>query len=147
MNNMSLFPSEKIVLDLPQAEIEWYPNFLNSEQSKLLFERLLHEIPWQQDEIKVYEKNHLQPRLTALFGNEGKPYSYSNIVMQPHPWNSLLTYIKEEVETVCSTSFTTVAHRATVLKISERTLDMGDRVGGGLEALGPRASEVTASCP
>ena len=29
------------------------------------------------------------------------------------------------------------SHRATVLKISERTLDMGDRVGGGLEALGP----------
>lgn len=29
------------------------------------------------------------------------------------------------------------SHLATVLKISERTLDMGDRVGGGLEALGP----------
>ena len=28
------------------------------------------------------------------------------------------------------------SHRATVLKISERALDMGDRVGGGLEALG-----------
>src|SRR6185295_130866 len=29
------------------------------------------------------------------------------------------------------------SHRATVLKISERSLDMGDRVGGGLEALSP----------
>jgi hypothetical protein len=39
------------------------------------------------------------------------------------------------------------SHRATVLKISERTLDMGDRVGGGLEALGPLliASQGTAS--
>ncbi|MDB5386780.1 MAG: squalene-hopene cyclase, partial [Planctomycetaceae bacterium] len=39
------------------------------------------------------------------------------------------------------------SHRATVLKISERTLDMGDRVGGGLEALGPSliASQGTAS--
>src|SRR5262245_21634483 len=39
------------------------------------------------------------------------------------------------------------SHRATVLKISERTLDMGDRVGGGLEALGPLliASKGTAS--
>jgi hypothetical protein len=38
-------------------------------------------------------------------------------------------------------------HRATVLKISERTVDMGDRVGGGLEALGPLllASQGTAS--
>ena len=39
------------------------------------------------------------------------------------------------------------SHRATVLKISERTLDMDDRVGGGLEALGPLliASQGTGS--
>ena len=39
------------------------------------------------------------------------------------------------------------SHRATVLKISERTVDMGDRVGGGLEALGPLliASQGTGS--
>ena len=39
------------------------------------------------------------------------------------------------------------SHRATVLKISERTVDLGDRVGGGLEALGPLliASQGTSS--
>lgn len=39
------------------------------------------------------------------------------------------------------------SYRAIVLKISERTLDMDDRVGGGLEALGPVpiASHGTAS--
>jgi squalene-hopene/tetraprenyl-beta-curcumene cyclase len=39
------------------------------------------------------------------------------------------------------------SHRATVLKISERSLDMSDRVGGGLEALSPLliASQRTAS--
>ena len=39
------------------------------------------------------------------------------------------------------------SHRATVLKISERTLDMDDRVGGGLEALSPLliASQGTTS--
>lgn len=39
------------------------------------------------------------------------------------------------------------SHRATVLKISERTLDMEDRVGGGLEALAPLliVSQGTAS--
>jgi hypothetical protein len=38
-------------------------------------------------------------------------------------------------------------HRATVLKISERTIDIFDRVGGGLEALGPLliTSQGTAS--
>ncbi len=39
------------------------------------------------------------------------------------------------------------SHRATVLKISERTVDIFDRVGGGLEALGPLliGSQGTAS--
>ncbi|MFO0495765.1 MAG: alpha-ketoglutarate-dependent dioxygenase AlkB family protein, partial [Flavobacteriia bacterium] len=46
--------------------------------------------------------------LTALYGNEGKPYRYSNIVMQPNRWSSLLMYIKNEVEEQCQTHFTSV---------------------------------------
>lgn len=104
----SLFPPEKIIFDLPNASIEYYPQVFDPEKSRLLFKKLYEEVPWQQDNITVFGKTHPQPRLTALFGNEGKPYSYSNIVMQPHPWNAMLTYIKEEVETVSGEKFTTV---------------------------------------
>lgn len=104
----SLFPSEKIIFDVPNAAIEYHPNFFTAEKSTFLFEKLCQEIPWQQDHITVYGKTHLQPRLTALFGNEGKLYSYSNIVMQPHHWNPLLMFIKNEVEDVCNENFTTV---------------------------------------
>ena len=104
----SLFPSEKISFDVPNATIEYYPNLFDIEKANMLFEKLYQEIPWQQDNITVYGKNHLQPRLTSLFGNEGKSYSYSNIVMQPHSWNTILTYIKEEVETISQENFTTV---------------------------------------
>lgn len=103
-----LFPSEKIAFDLPNASIDYYPHLFDLAKASLLFDKLYNEIPWQQDNITVYGKNHLQPRLTALFGNEGKSYSYSNIVMQPHPWNALLTNIKEEVENLCHETFTTV---------------------------------------
>lgn len=104
----ALFSTEKISFNLPDAEIEYYPNFFDLVKANALFERLKSEIPWQQDSITVYGKTHPQPRLTALFGNEGKPYSYSNIVMQPHPWTPLLVFVKEEVESVCETLFTTV---------------------------------------
>jgi alkylated DNA repair dioxygenase AlkB len=104
----SLFPSEKIIFNLPNAAIEYYPNFFTAEKSTFLFEKLLNEIPWQQDNITVFGKTHRQPRLTALFGNEGKPYSYSNIVMQPHHWSPLLMTIKNEIEAVCNENFTTV---------------------------------------
>ena len=106
----SLFEStsEPIFLDLPDAEIIYYPQFYNTAQADIIFAELAKDIPWQQDEIRVYGKIHPQPRLTALFGNEGKPYSYSNITMQPHPWNSLLQKLKTEIEKVSDTIFTTV---------------------------------------
>ena len=105
---LNLFPNEKIVLNLPDAVFEYYPNFFNTEKADELFKKLIEETHWQQDNITIFGKTHLQPRLTALYGNEGKPYSYSNIVMHPHQWNSLLTFIKEKIEETCNHSFTTV---------------------------------------
>ena len=105
---MSLFPAQKTVFDLPDAEVEYFPNLFDNTQANLLFEKLKLEIPWQQDRITVYGKSHLQPRLTALYGNEGKPYSYSNIIMQPHFWNPLTTFIKDKVEEFTNEKFTTV---------------------------------------
>jgi len=104
----TLFPSENIYFELPDAEIIYYPDFFGKEKADAFFEKLKTEIPWQQDEITVFGKTYPQPRLTALFGNEGKPYNYSNIVMQPHAWNSLLLFIKNEIEEVCNENFTTV---------------------------------------
>ena len=104
----SLFFKEKITFDIPDAEIEYYPNFFDSIRAIEVLERLKEEIPWQQDSITVFGKTHPQPRLTALFGNEGKSYSYSNIVMKPHKWNPLLMAIKNEVEEVCNAHFSTV---------------------------------------
>ncbi|MNS10987.1 2OG-Fe(II) oxygenase superfamily protein [compost metagenome] len=104
----SLFQQEPIVLDLPDAEIIYYPHFLDTNEADKIFTELKNTIPWQQDEIQVFGKTHAQPRLTALYGNEGKPYSYSNITMQPHYWTPLLQKIKSYVESICETEFTTV---------------------------------------
>ncbi len=103
-----LFQSEPIVLNLPDAEIIYYPHFYDKKEADVIFDQLASDIPWQHDEIKVYGKIHLQPRLTALFGNEGKSYSYSNIKMQPHPWTLFLQKIKSRIESVSETNFTTV---------------------------------------
>lgn len=104
----SLFQLDPIPLHLPDAEIIYYPAFFNKKEADEIYEELMNCIPWQQDEITVYGKKHLQPRLTALYGNEGKSYSYSNIKMEPHPWNLLLQKIKLRVESTTGTKFTTV---------------------------------------
>lgn len=104
----SLFPNDKIIFNLADAEIEYYPHFFDYNRATALFESLENEIPWQQDFITVFGKTHPQPRLTALFGNEGKQYGYSTIVMQPNTWNPLLLFIKNEVDAICQENFTTV---------------------------------------
>lgn len=103
-----LFQSEPIVLNLPDAAIIYYPHFFDKKEADAIFDQLKEETPWQQDDIRVFGKIYPQPRLTALFGNEGKSYSYSNIKMQPHPWNPLLQKIKSKIESVSETNFTTV---------------------------------------
>ena len=54
----SLFPSEKIVFDVPNAIIEYYPNFFEETQAKFFFDKLYQEIPWQQDAITVFGNDH-----------------------------------------------------------------------------------------
>jgi alkylated DNA repair dioxygenase AlkB len=103
-----LFQQVPIVLDLADAEISYFPFFFEKKEADYYFMELKNKIPWQQDDIKVFGKVYPQPRLTALFGNQGKPYSYSNINMQPHPWSPLLNSIKLQVENISKTTFTTV---------------------------------------
>jgi len=102
----SLF-SDKIDLKLPDSNISYYPNFLDIEKADSYFNRLRQEIPWQQDDIKVFGKIYAQPRLTALFGNNGKPYSYSNITMHPYTFSGELLEIKKKIETKTNLVFTT----------------------------------------
>lgn len=104
----SLFKSEPISLELPDSEIIYFPNFFDKIDADSIYEELLKNTFWQQDKITVYGKTHLQPRLTSLYGNEGKPYSYSNIKMQPHNWTILLQKIKFHVEEIANVNFTTV---------------------------------------
>lgn len=103
-----LFPSEKITIELPKASLEYFPNFFELQKANELFSLLQNTIPWQQDTITVFGKNHLQPRLTALYGNNNNLYQYSNVVMKPHPWNSLLTFIKEAIEDELHNTFNAV---------------------------------------
>ncbi|MEC5167020.1 alkylated DNA repair dioxygenase AlkB [Flavobacterium sp. PL11] len=100
--------SEPLFFDLPDAEIIYFPTFYDQSIADSIYTELQKDILWQQDDIKVYGKIYPQPRLTALYGDEGLTYSYSNIKMVPHPWNLLLQKIKTAVELVAETNFSTV---------------------------------------
>lgn len=105
---MNLFDEEEITLPLKDGHFIYYPKFLNEELASELFNSIYQETNWKEDSITIFGKKILQPRLTSLFGNEGKPYSYSGITMYPNNWNKPLLFIKNEIEQICTHNFTTV---------------------------------------
>lgn len=105
---MDLFSSHKSVFQLPQAKLIYIPNFYNPQKANDLFLTLKETCAWQQDSITIFGKTHPQPRLTALYANNSKSYSYSNITMQPNRFTPELLNIKADIENETNTNFTTV---------------------------------------
>lgn len=105
---MNLFSKEKLHLKLPQAELIYIENFYDQATADSLFNSLRSNIDWQQDDITIFGKTYKQPRLTALYANNDKPYSYSNITMYPKLFTDDLKRIKSDIEKEVDHEFTSV---------------------------------------
>ena len=99
---------ESLKLDIPNADIEYFPSYFTKNESDRLYKSLLENIPWQQDTIKMYGKEIPLPRLTAWFGDADKKYTYSGIQMKPHCWTDELLEIKFRIEEVACVQFSSV---------------------------------------
>ncbi len=73
-----------------------------------LLRELIAATPWKAEEIVIWGKRHLQPRLTAWYGDPGRSYTYSGISMEPLPWTTRLTQLRQFVERTCDESFNSV---------------------------------------
>lgn len=105
---MLLFPEEEsFQLNLPDADVTYYPNFFNLEDANHYFKILLNTLEWQQDDITIFGKTHKQPRLTALYASNNNTYSYSNITMKPLKFTPTLELIKTKIKIKTKQQFTT----------------------------------------
>jgi alkylated DNA repair dioxygenase AlkB len=95
-------------LQLPDADIAFYPSLFNEEDSDRLLAKLTQTIDWRQDWITVYGRSLPQPRLTAWVGDPGKAYTYSGITMQPSGWTDILLDLKRAVDTIAGVTFNSV---------------------------------------
>lgn len=100
--------AKTIKFDLPDADLVLFESFFSNLESQKLYQNLIDKIQWRQDKIKIFGKLIDQPRLTALYGDINKEYSYSGIVMKPICWNEDLLFIKNRVEDIAKTKFTSV---------------------------------------
>jgi len=61
---------------------------------------------WRQETVTVFGKRHLQPRLTAWYGD--RRYTYSGLTLDPQPWTPLLAQVKAAVEAASGHRFNSV---------------------------------------
>lgn len=97
-----------VPLQLPDADIVFYPSLLDGQESDRFFTQLSETIDWRQDWIKIYGRSMPQPRLTAWHGDWGKSYTYSGITMHPSPWTHTLLDLKAKAEAVSGVVFNSV---------------------------------------
>jgi alkylated DNA repair dioxygenase AlkB len=83
---------------LENGEIIFHPSFFPRQESDSLFDNLRNHIAWRQESMNMYGRNVNFPRLTAWYGDNDKPYSFSGITLNPLDWTDELLAIKERIE-------------------------------------------------
>lgn len=86
----SLLPVDGIVED--------HGVIISPVQADDWLQRLLHEVPWQHDEVMMHGRRIVTARQTAWYGDAGMCYRYSGVTRQPLPWSPLLDEIRATVE-------------------------------------------------
>lgn len=84
-----------------EEELLYIPQFIESSY----FELLEQNIAWRQNTIRIFGKEHLEPRLTAWFG---PPYTYSSIAWPAQDVPEFLNPMFEKVKAQCGFSFNAV---------------------------------------
>lgn len=91
-----------------QADLLLYPHFLAPAQADHYLNQLLHDTPWQQDEIRVFGKTHKIPRLQHFQGDAGIRYQYSDLILNSQPWHPQVNAIKAFIYELTNYRFNSV---------------------------------------
>jgi len=93
---------------IENGEYLFYPNFFTKSESDFFLQKLKSEIEWKQESMNMYGKKINFPRLTAWYGDNDKPYSFSGITLSPKVWNEELVSIKSKIEPIAKVDFNSV---------------------------------------
>lgn len=90
------------------GEYIYLPNFFAKSASDMYLKLLRENVSWKQESMNMYGKKINFPRLTAWYGDNDKPYSFSGITLQPLPWNTEILEIKKYIEPEAKVIFNSV---------------------------------------
>lgn len=89
-------------------ELLFDPDFMSLQEANNLFLTLVNEIPWKQEQIRMFGQWINMPRLTAWMGNPEAVYQYSGLINSPLPWYQQVFQLKNLIESKLNTDFNSV---------------------------------------
>jgi alkylated DNA repair dioxygenase AlkB len=93
---------------MQDADVSYLRTFLSSTEADRYFQTLLADTSWEEGSIKLWGKEHKQPRLIAWHGDLKARYSYSGLSLNPRPWTEVLLEIKNQAELASKSLFNSV---------------------------------------
>lgn len=85
--------------------VHYYGKIFTEEQSEIYYVKLLNEINWQHDVIKIFGKEIITKRKVAFLGDEGISYKYSGKTKIAENWLKFILEIKSTVEQISGEIF------------------------------------------
>ena len=85
--------------------VHYYGKIFTEEQSEIYYVKLLNEINWQHDVVKIFGKEITTKRKVAFLGDEGISYKYSGKTKIAEKWIKILSEIKSTVEQISGEKF------------------------------------------
>lgn len=99
-------PSRRI--DLPDADVRYWPQALDAERADGLFSRLRAGVDWQQEHVVIFGTPRLVPRLVAWHGDADAQYTYSGTAHEPRAWTEELRELREVAEALTGHRYNSV---------------------------------------
>ncbi|KAB7768023.1 alpha-ketoglutarate-dependent dioxygenase AlkB [Xanthomonas sp. LMG 12461] len=95
-------------LDLPGADLRWYPEWLDPAVAAALCAQLLQDVTWEVHSIRLFGKLVDSPRLSCWIGDADASYRYSGTLFAPHPWPAALLPLRARLAAETGVAFNSV---------------------------------------
>jgi len=95
-------------LPLRDGQLRWWPQAWPREAAARLFEQLRTSLPWRQERLTIFGREHAVPRLVAWHGDPGARYRYSGVLHEPAAWTDALLEIRARVEALSGQRYNSV---------------------------------------
>lgn len=106
-DNLSRVAPVSQYFQLPNAELYYWPSFLNDADCRA-FMATLTDLPWQQPEIMMFGRKILIPRQQLWMGDAHCSYRYSGVTFVPEPWQPEILQLTQQINQRLQQSFNCV---------------------------------------